>query len=348
MEPIEGPSDVVWDLTYACPLRCVHCYSESGRRPSRRLSDDDMLRTADAIISLKPDTVTFSGGEPFLVKGIFELAHHISQAGIQVLVYTSGWLLETWMTERMAQVFSQVHVSVDGATPDVHDRVRRRAGSFDRAMEALAMLDSAARDRRKRGEQALRFGIDCVVLRSNFHQMEQFCTTIVPRFPHLRFIAFGAVSPCGLASRASFGEHELLTEEQFQTMGSAGQSTRLQSLVPNSVKVITTDNRALQMHPKLVESGQAFRAMLVEPDGEVRAMPNYEGTVGNILTEPPTLLWERAVARWSDPFVTEALAAVRTVREWSEATRIIDYHFGSDEVRARISKRPEFLPLAIS
>ncbi len=29
-----APVYVNWDLTYACPLRCIHCYSESGRRPS--------------------------------------------------------------------------------------------------------------------------------------------------------------------------------------------------------------------------------------------------------------------------------------------------------------------------
>ncbi|MEU4352179.1 hypothetical protein [Streptomyces sp. NPDC023838] len=46
--------------------------------------------------------------------------------------------------------------------------------------------------------------------------------------------------------------------------------------------------------------------------------------------------------RWTDPFVAEALSGAGTMRGWAEAVRRIDYHFGSDEVRARIDRRPVF------
>jgi hypothetical protein len=80
----------------------------------------------------------------------------------------------------------------------------------------------------------------------------------------------------------------------------------------------------------------------VEPDGEVRAIPIYEGTVGNLLTEDVGALWEHVKERWSDPFVVEALSAVRSMEDWAEATRRIDYHFGTDEVRRRINRRPTY------
>lgn len=60
------------------------------------------------------------------------------------------------------------------------------------------------------------------------------------------------------------------------------------------------------------------------------------------MEEPPAELWRRAVQRWTDPFVTEALSGAGTVRGWAEAVRRIDHHFGSDEVRARIDRRPAF------
>jgi len=72
----------------------------------------------------------------------------------------------------------------------------------------------------------------------------------------------------------------------------------------------------------------------------VRAMCSYEGTVGSLLTESPVVLWERAVERLSDSFVIEALTPVRTTKDWAEATRRIDQHFGSPEVRARIARQP--------
>ncbi|WP_214102572.1 radical SAM protein [Acrocarpospora catenulata] len=341
MSKAEHPSDVVWDITYACPLRCTHCYSESGRRPARQLSHGDMLRVADAIVSLRPQAVEFAGGEPLLVKGILEVADRIAQAGISVSLYTSGWTLDPQMADDLTRVFKKITVSVDGADARTHDRIRGRSGSFERAMRALAILDGLSRQRVERGEPPVEFGIDCAVMRSNFDQMEEFCTAIAPRFPQLRFLNFAAAVPAGLASRTGFSDHELVTNEQMRTMTGAENIQRLQSLAPASVQVMTLNNFKLMMHPDFI-AHYGFPLMQIEPDGEVRAMPVYEGTVGSLLTEAPVTLWERAVARWSDPFVVETLSPVRSMHEWAEATRRIDYHFGSDAVRRRIDRRPSF------
>ena len=45
------PSVVLWEITYACPLRCTHCYTESGRRPSRQLSLDQMLAACARMVT---------------------------------------------------------------------------------------------------------------------------------------------------------------------------------------------------------------------------------------------------------------------------------------------------------
>lgn len=336
-----GPSDVIWDITYACPLRCVHCYSESGRRPGRQLSLDDMLKVADAIVSLAPQAVELAGGEPLLVKGVYEVAERISRAGIAVNLYTSGWTMTASVAEEAARVFSRITVSVDGADAATHDRIRGRSGSFDRAMGALALLEDVSLQRTMRGGDPVLFGLDCVVMRGNFHQMSELCRVVASRFSEMRFLTFGAVAPSGLASRPGFSDRELLTDEQLKTLTSTEHRQGLQNLVPATVRVATTDNFILQMNPAVVERF-GFPFMEIEPDGQVRAMPVYEGTVGSLLDEDPQALWARAVARWSDPFVVDALRSVRTWADWAEATRLIDYRFGSDEVRKRIGRRPEY------
>ncbi|MFI6318931.1 radical SAM protein [Nonomuraea sp. NPDC050556] len=318
------PDEVIWDVTYACPLRCVHCYSESGRRPSRRLSDADMLRVADAIAAIRPRGVAIAGGEPLLIRNIVEVIDRM--AGLDVTLYTSGWPMTGDLARSLAEVCGRVVVSVDGATPETHDRIRGRKGSFARAMEALRLLDEAG----------AAFGIDCVLLRGNFADMAAFCQDLAPRFPRLGFVSFGAAVPGGLASRPGF---ELLTDEQLALLNDAELGDRLRALAPPTVVVSTTDNRILQMHPTLVARGFVANTLQIEPDGEVRAMPIYEGTVGNILHDAPEVLWERATARWSDPFVVDALSSAYSMRDWAEAARRIDYHFGTDAVRARIDRR---------
>ncbi|MFC4536470.1 radical SAM protein [Sphaerisporangium dianthi] len=341
------PAYVIWDVTYACPLRCVHCYSESGRRESRRLGLDGMLRVADALAELKPEGVALAGGEPLAVRGIVRVAERLSRAGVPVTLYTGGWSLRPAMARELARVCAQVTVSLDGATAAVHDRVRGRAGSFQRAMNALGVLDATVDGAGRAGPGGpraggeFRFGIDCTLVRSNFGQMEELCTAIAPRFPRMDFLAFGAAVPSGLASRPGFAVHELLTDDQAGRLSDPDLMSRLRDLAPASVRVTMTDNRVLQMHPEWVAAGKVLSAMQIEPDGAVRAMPMYEGTVGNVLTEPVTVLWERAVARWDDPFVTAELSGVRTMAEWARATRRIDGRFGSPETRERIARRPD-------
>ncbi|GIG64904.1 radical SAM protein [Phytomonospora endophytica] len=344
MEPsvLTGPSYIIWDITYACPLRCVHCYSESGRRPSRQLPFDDLLKIADALISLRPAQLAFSGGEPMSVPGLTLLAARVRAAGIETALYTSGWALTADAAWRLMDVFSEIHVSVDGADAATHDRIRGRAGSYARAMSALEALNREADLRYSAGQPPFRFGIDSVVMRGNIDGLERFCREVLPRFPMLHTVLFGAVVPSGLASRAGFARQELLSEEQVERL--TGQSFRalLRGVAPSTVDVQTTGNRELQMHPDLIADGMVFPAMQVEPDGEVRAMPIYEGTVGNLLTEPAAELWRRSVERWSDPFVTSVLSGARTWPEWAEATRKIDEHFGDERVRARIAARPAY------
>ncbi|WP_369275917.1 radical SAM protein [Streptomyces sp. R11] len=334
------PSVVVWDITYACPLRCSHCYSESGRRPKRQLDRGDLERVADAIVSLGPEEVAMAGGEPLLVPGMLDAAARIADAGIALSVYTSGWTLRASHIPALVRNFSRIHVSIDGATALVHDRIRGRAGSFERAEKALAVLDEAARCAEETAPW--RFGIDWVAVRSNFEQLERMCSEFVPRFPHLAFLHVGAAVPSGLASRPGFAASELLSDAQERLLSDPGFRGRLRDLVPASVRLSTTDNRVLQMRPDQIERGAVMAGMQIEPDGAVRAMPIYEGTVGSLLTDDPAELWRRAVARWSHPVVTRALSGAYTMQAWAQAARRIDRHFGSQEVRDRIDRRPDF------
>jgi sulfatase maturation enzyme AslB (radical SAM superfamily) len=309
-----------------------------------------MLRVADAIVSVRPETVALTGGEPLVVPEVFELARRFTAAGSRVYLYTGGWPMKPAMVDDLAESCHKVIVSVDGATAEVHDQVRGRAGSFERAMTALALLDQGARERRERGAKPLNFGLDCVVLRSSFAQLELFCTDIVPRFPEMTELVFGAVVPTGLASRTGFAEHELLTDEQMAQMRDDAFLDRLQALAPSSVRVFCQDNIELQMNPaQIAAKAESEQIMVVEPDGEVRAMTNYEGTVGNLLTEPVPVLWQRAIDRWTHPVVVDAMSDVDTMADWAVATRRIDYYFGSDDVRDRIDRRPEFTaPISLS
>jgi MoaA/NifB/PqqE/SkfB family radical SAM enzyme len=338
---IPPPSDVVWDITYACPLRCVHCYSESGRRPSRQLDRDGLFRVAEVLIAMKPRAIVFSGGEPLAVPELLELAGRFEAAGVAAHLYTGGWGLRPQMAEPLADNFSKITVSVDGATAGTHDRIRGRAGSFERAMAALARLDEAIGGRRRSGRPSPALGIDFTVMRGNWDEMEAMCSVAAQRFSYLDYLHFGAVTPSGLASRAGFAATESLTAQQLGSLAGQDLARRMASLVPPTLGVFTSDNSAFLMHPDRLAAGE-IPALQVEPDGRLRAMPIYEGTVGSLLEEDPLVLWERAVRRWQDPFVDRLLRSAADPARSAAVSRRIDWSFGTDEDRARILARPAY------
>lgn len=338
------PSVVLWELSYACPLRCTHCYSESGVRPSRQLARDEMMEVADALAAFGPRVVHLSGGEPLIVRGLLDVAARLADKGVDVVLTTSGWGLDDTLARGIAELFHSVHVSVDGPDAATHDRVRGKSGSFDAALAALEAFDALSRAGRSRGRR-LRFGIDYVVLRSTFDSMSRLILEVVPNFPELEFVIFNGVVPQGLASREGY-EVELLTDDQMRALGDLDFVDSLEKLAPKGVKLAVRDNLDLMMHPELVKEGAAWTLdrLIVEPDGMVRALEVYEGHVGDVRKESLETLWQRVQERRRDPLVTGELGRVRSSVEWARATREIDRNFASTDDLVRLGKRKPYVP----
>ena len=138
----------IWDITYACPLRCRHCYSESGRRPARTLDRDNAMRVVDFILAARAEKVSISGGEPLSVRWAVEAMKRLRDAGVAVTVFTSGWSMQEKTAIALADAASSVALSIDGADAAIHDAIRARAGAFERGMKALDVLHRVRDERR--------------------------------------------------------------------------------------------------------------------------------------------------------------------------------------------------------
>lgn len=343
-----SPTSANWDLTYACQLRCGYCYSESGRRASSTLPHEDLLRIARTLAGMGLRSVHLSGGEPLLVPGLAEIVAALRSSGTHVVLYTNGLLITDDNAAELGRLFARIRVGVDGATPEVHDRVRGREGAFDGAMAGLAALDRAAATRASAGERGPRFGIETVVCRSNFAQLEAICGTIVPRFRHASFVRFGAAIPSGLGNNARYAATELLTDAELARLRDPSFAARLRALLPETVsRLHVHDNFELSMDPERAGSDQGNAGLMhVEADGSVRGLAIYEGTVGNLLRDPPDVIWPRVLERRRHPVTLRVLSSLRGLGDWAVAARRIDREFASEEHRERLSHRAPHRPLS--
>jgi MoaA/NifB/PqqE/SkfB family radical SAM enzyme len=327
----------IWDLTYACPLRCAHCYSESGRRPPRALGREEAMRVVDVILAALPTRVSISGGEPLIVPWCLEAVRRIHEAGVVVTLFTSGWELDEASATELATSVATVAVSVDGPDQGVHDAIRRRPGAFDRALAALDQLLRVKKQRCGAGLTCCTIGIDYTLTRSgsNLGELERFVGQVTSQFSGLDFIRFGAVVPSGLAAEEGFETTEMLSVEELVDI--LDEKPRLAAVAHNGTEVSVTDIRYFL--PQRESDLTALRIAHLEPDGALRAFPIYEAKVGNVLQEPLDVLWERAMAWHMDSFVAAQLNSIRTMADWAQATRTLDRQYGSADDRARITLR---------
>ncbi len=129
---------VVWNLTRACALSCVHCYNSSGpgEQPGE-LTDEEALRVMDGLSEAGVPAIIFSGGDPMMRPGILELMGYAAGKGMRAVLSTNGIAIDRKAAARIkAAGVSYVGVSLDGSA-EVNDRLRGVNGAFNRALAGI-------------------------------------------------------------------------------------------------------------------------------------------------------------------------------------------------------------------
>lgn len=132
--------NVVFELTEACNQCCRFCYNywRDGSTPLPKPEPRQVRRTLRKLLSQSSvGTISFSGGEPLLLKNIHDLALQARFKGSHVNILTNGALL---LDEAVANFKSigvgAVQIPLLSADPAVHDYLTQVPGSWEKAVAA--------------------------------------------------------------------------------------------------------------------------------------------------------------------------------------------------------------------
>jgi len=135
-------------VTYRCDLACSMCDLPLRGDRGRELGTDGLKGVLDAMVDLGVLGVGITGGEPLLRKDLVEIVRHGTRRGLLVHVNTNGTLVTKDLARALGDAgLGSVNLSLDGPTAEVHDRLRGRAGSFERVLRAAARLSAVPRRR---------------------------------------------------------------------------------------------------------------------------------------------------------------------------------------------------------
>jgi radical SAM protein len=137
-----SPFIVIWELTRACALACVHCRAEAiPHRDPRELTTAEGHRLIEAVASFGQPAplLVFTGGDPLRRPDVYELVAAGTERGLRVALTPSGTA-----AARREKIFrltaaglARLAVSLDGSTEASHDAFRRVRGSYAWTMRIL-------------------------------------------------------------------------------------------------------------------------------------------------------------------------------------------------------------------
>ena len=129
---------VVWNVTRACNLKCIHCYARAAdQKYKEELTHDQALKLIDELADFGVPVILFSGGEPFMRTDLVDLARHTVQNGMRAVISTNGTLINRDKACELREIgLSYVGVSLDGME-EVHDHFRGKKGAFREAMDGI-------------------------------------------------------------------------------------------------------------------------------------------------------------------------------------------------------------------
>ena len=136
----QAPMLVIWEVTQACDLACVHCRaSAQSSRDPRELNTAQGFELLEQIKSFGNPLMVFTGGDPLKRPDIYDLIRHSVKIGLRTNVTPSATpVLTDEAIDRFQECgVSRMAISLDGPDAQSHDDFRGIPGTFDCAMNAL-------------------------------------------------------------------------------------------------------------------------------------------------------------------------------------------------------------------
>ena len=138
------PHFVTMAVTYDCQCACSHCsataYQDRTKNSQTALSLAELKDAVSQVVQLGATCVVFTGGEPLLFKGIYDLVGAVDKQKSICTMFTNGEYLNLEIIKRLKKAgLYGIFVSFDDSDPVRHDANRKREGIFKKAVSGIRL-----------------------------------------------------------------------------------------------------------------------------------------------------------------------------------------------------------------
>jgi len=140
----KSPMTIAWEITQACAFKCIHCRAQAQyHRNKKELTTKEGLLLIDQIKKLGALILVITGGDPMVRKDLYTFIRYAKKIGLKVGISPSATnLLNYKSIEKLKESgVDIIHISLDGATDEVHDKFRGFTGSFKKTLEIIKYIN---------------------------------------------------------------------------------------------------------------------------------------------------------------------------------------------------------------
>lgn len=146
---VGGITSVMFELTYNCSEKCIHCYNlgasrsddeRADRSPKSPLTLQEYYSVIDQLVEQGLVKVCLSGGDPFSNPLAWDIIAYLYEKEIAFDIFTNGLGLVDKVA-LLAEMYPRlVGISIYSDNAEVHDKITRVKGSWAKSMSVATEL----------------------------------------------------------------------------------------------------------------------------------------------------------------------------------------------------------------
>jgi len=273
-------------LTFRCNNNCLHCYT-GGPHETHEMSTEEWMRVIDKCVDLGIFTLTFTGGEPTLREDLPDLLRYAQKRGEVTGLVTNGRILKDpeYVKTLDEAGLDYVQITLESHIPEVHDSITRIPGSWNETVQGIRNVEKSQ----------IYLSTNTTLNKRNY---ESFLETI-DFIKSLGVAAFGCNSLIysGSATKIA-GDFTLNIDELKRILPEIHERAGILDLKFNWF----TPTQYCQLNP--LELGLGIKScsacrmnMCVDPEGEVYPCQSYFKSLGNILVDDWSAIWNHPICK---------------------------------------------------
>jgi MoaA/NifB/PqqE/SkfB family radical SAM enzyme len=248
------------------------------RMPRSRLGLAHYQQILQAVLSLQPAALRFTGGEPLLFPQLAELIRSAADAGVRVSVISNGLLLAKKVTGLARAGCAEIVLSLD-AFGEHHNSIRQTPGLFEHCLAGLAAIQEAG----------LPYGVNTVCQAQSIDDLPALADLLLSR------------------TRRPGWWHLIPVRDQQALIPDQARISQLRRLLPVLRQRLAEQGITLVADQEMFSESctcpcrvPAFTAYVRADTGQVYGcnMLSYTGeSIGNLLATPAQTVWQGQTAR---------------------------------------------------